>query len=270
MKFFISLAVLFLLSPLFADSLFISKINNITKEIQWHRTRVAIPNTNRAALNGSYGLELNNHLRPLASRSVFLPFLRDSWFRFYIKIDSIGTDTTKCMLDDMPKDSLLYNFLVLLSTREEAVRENNISLVMSTFAFEHNSRSFRLVSSPFSLDSCPKTAPMLICGKPNCTETHLVFGEQDSVFIAFYLNGVLASTYRLFYPYEKEFLNLKILSDFSNNGSLNWKIFLDDFAFSDKRIFPLPPRPIDCSAYTESGTVDLSCSLPENNFHGDY
>jgi AraC-like DNA-binding protein len=223
------------------DSAFTVEINGTGKGYLWQKSNnnAVIKIDRSAALYGQSGVYLIRDLTkgPDGYLTQKTTFLTESWQRFYLRIDSIipGQDSIHenhlIFLQYIVSEKLgteQPNNIVSFTIINKAPKKKNI-LTINTVGLS-NKETLECVNFPLDL------------GRTYCVETRLDFFVKDSAEISFWIDGLSIGNCRIPYQYPKEEFRITI----SNQGWMDfckWKLSLDEFIVSDKRIFGLPPSP---------------------------
>lgn len=165
-------------------------------------------------------------------------FRKESWQRFYLRVDSAGTsirhDTAGCTF---------INYLFYTWTEKEQP-SSTIDFILlekgqlgSPFKFVWRLRPSVKPQFTSALEQ------QLEAGKSYCFETHLLFTDTDSLKAELYVNGRYVGLLASRYVFNKEFFTIRLMPNYNAVDLNQVAIYLENIAFSDRRISALPPIP---------------------------
>jgi AraC-like DNA-binding protein len=250
------------------DTVMTVNVKGDTQFLQWQFTarHNFLEFSKEAALYGGKGLYVHGNIG-LAGKSYCFQqtmFVKDSWQRFYFKLQNA----------DLPVQNGRENNIRLLSLKVSDPSKPELARSLVSYAVslggEKSSPSLDVIILP-SADMGKKgvgTIPILK-GKAYCVESHLLFFSEESLAVTFFLNGSEFYGLRCRHNDPRDFFSFTC----SNYGDMvrdaKVLIFFDEFAFSDKRIYGIPQKPTETKALFLNDTLVLKCAPFSSDFSGE-
>ncbi len=241
------------------------KIDSSTNVIAFTQSKRELKNisiSKEAALRGENGILLNSQIEVnLANWWVAeTTFNRDSWLRFYMRIDSIH---------NIVSDTSRFSFL---SERFSTPTSSDVPGYGINFYCEHVPPSTvnLVIRTHFSgsRDSYENFRLPLQTGRAYCIELHTLFVEDTTIQLSLFIDGKIASTLSRRLAFSPEFMRLYIFC--GKFGPADWCVSLDEFCVSDRRPRPIPVKDELISEEIINGSfIRLICADFLTSYHGE-
>jgi AraC-like DNA-binding protein len=215
------------------------------------------------AIRGECGMRLTGSSTG-GSCSCEMDFSKESWFRFFIRIDSVVKDTFTEAQRRTENSTILFPMIISVSDKLQPDQSEAL------FQFElhktTNDNSYKLtlanVNADYSYDTL--ITADIKAGIEYCIESKIDFPDSNLAHIMLIVNGreIGGIERKWYYPLRY----FKITCTANSYEGYRWFVSLDEFAVSNKRIFSIPPKPLDmttvirnnvCSLIVSSNIVDV-------------
>ncbi|MFA6549708.1 MAG: hypothetical protein WCT39_07280, partial [Candidatus Margulisiibacteriota bacterium] len=226
-----------------------------------------------SALHGAKGIRIRKTSESCCNWiTSMLPFHKDSWQRFYFRLDSFDLFNKTRIPDNI-------GFMCFIRYEASEVRqpEQNTNLIQFRFKQSHNTRITLL---NIALPKSEKDKESFDCiaitpGRTYCVESHVSFFTEESVRVSLFIDGARVVNDSFTYLLPKDYFAVYAgdIYSLTRAAELDPKIeaafSLDDFTVSDKQIPPIPCVPNQVGAETDSNKVRLICTPFSTNYPGE-
>jgi AraC-like DNA-binding protein len=235
------------LFPLPSDTTFSLFKDSLSKTIPWTQHYSLPSDTDKIKFSiqqptrGECGIQITQGQR--SSDEVYFEgkteFLRESWQRFYLRIDAKESEKLAVSGSCSP---VVYRFYSWQEKEQPS----------STLDFDVHYPASQ--GAPFFLNCRirPSVSPgqaiqfkhPVVSGRTYCVETHLYFTDTDSLMVEWYLDGILIWNSGCRFVFPKEFFAFRVMPNYSDAKSRHPGFYLENIAIGQTRLYTIPPRPI--------------------------
>ena len=231
--------------------------------------------TEQAALRGRKGFNVICKDPDLIYQMV--KFHSNSWQRFYFRIDSLG-DSSKASKAFFTQGKQQKEVSFLLYFVSQKLQKDQYEQVVDfKFSVDSKDSGLSLIGTLYGM-TWEKTSIPIIRNHVYCVESNLDFFKPESVSMACYIDGVLWGREKTAYLYPHEFFMTTItnddedyfLAEYGNNYNFTpFHFSIDEFAFSDKRLYTIPYTASACSSIVQGGQVEMRCRYMQSGYFNE-